>query len=68
VGGGWRRLHNEELHSLYASPNTIRAIISRKVRWARHNILTGKPEAKRRLGRPRYRWKDNIITDLREIW
>jgi len=32
--GDWRRLHNEELHNLYASPNNIRVIESRKMRWA----------------------------------
>jgi hypothetical protein len=36
VMGGWRRLHNEEPHNLYASPNIIRAIISRRMRWAGH--------------------------------
>jgi hypothetical protein len=56
----WRRLHNEELHS---SPNIVRVIKSRKLRWARHvarmeegriafKILTGKPTGKRSLGRP----------------
>jgi hypothetical protein len=42
VAGGWRRLHNEELHNLYASPNIIRVIKSRRVRWARHVALMGK--------------------------
>jgi hypothetical protein len=35
VAGGWRRLHNEELHNWYTTPNTIRVIRSRRVRWAR---------------------------------
>jgi hypothetical protein len=60
--GGWRRLHNEELHNLYASTNIIRVIKSRRMRWAGHvahigeirntyKILVGKPEGKRPLGR-----------------
>jgi hypothetical protein len=31
--GGWRKLHNEELHNLFSSPNIIRIIQSRRVRW-----------------------------------
>jgi hypothetical protein len=76
--GGWRKLHNEELHNLYSSPSIIRIIKSRKMRWAGHvallgekrnayRILVGKPEGKRPLGRPRRRWVDNIKMDLREI-
>jgi hypothetical protein len=71
VIGGWRKLHNEELHNLYCSPSTIRIIKSRRIRWAAHvvrmgekrnaySILVGKPEGKRPLGRPRRRWEDNI--------
>jgi hypothetical protein len=71
-------LHNEELHNLYSSPNIIRMIKSRRMRWAGHvarmgetrnacRILVGKPEGKRPLGRPRRRWVDNIKIDLREI-
>jgi len=33
VAGGWRRLHNEELHSLYTSPDIVTAIKSRRMRW-----------------------------------
>jgi hypothetical protein len=70
VTGGWRTQHNEELHTLNSSPNIIRMLKSRRMRWMGHavhmkirnsyNILVGKPEGKRPLGRPRYRWKDNI--------
>jgi hypothetical protein len=75
--GGWRKLHNEELHNLYYSPSIIRMIMSRRMRWAGHvaqrgekrnayRILVGKPEGKRPLGRPRRTWVDNIKMDLRE--
>jgi hypothetical protein len=76
VAGGWRRLHNEELRNLYASPNIIRDIRSRRKRWAEHvecvrdekyNILIGKPKGKRPLRRPRFRWEDNISMDVREV-
>ena len=76
--GEWRRLHKEELHSLYRSPNIVRVIQSRKLRWAGHvarmedgrsafKILTGYPTGKRSLGRPRRRWEDNIRVDLGKI-
>jgi hypothetical protein len=72
VTGGWRKLHNEELHNLYSSPSIIRMIKSRKIRWARHvermrakrntyRILTKKPEGKRPLGSSRRKWVDNIL-------
>jgi hypothetical protein len=77
VTGEWRKLHNEELHNLY-SPNIVRVIKSRRMRWAVHvarmgkercvyRVLVGKPEGKRPLGRPRLRWEDNIRMDLQEV-
>ena len=73
--GKWRRLHNEELHSLYSSPNIVRVIKSRRLRWTGHvvrmeegrssfKILSGKPTGRRPLGRPRRRWENNIKMDL----
>ena len=67
--------HNEELHSSYCSPNIVRAIKSRRLRWAGHvtrmeedrsafKILMDKPTGKRPLWTPRCRWEDNIIMDL----
>jgi hypothetical protein len=78
VTGGWRKLHNEELHNLYSSSSIVRIIKSRRMRWAGHvarmgekrnvyRLLVGKPERKSPLGRPRRRWIDNIKTDLLEI-
>jgi hypothetical protein len=75
--GSWRKLHNDELHSLYSSPNIVRVIKSRRLRWAVHvarmgegrcvyRILVGRSECKRKLGRPRRRWENNIKMDLRE--
>jgi hypothetical protein len=78
VDRSWRKLHNDELHSLYSSLNIVRAIKSRRMRCAGHvahmgerrgvyRVLVGRPEGKRPLGRPRHRWEDNIKMDLREI-
>jgi hypothetical protein len=78
VAGDWRKLHNEKLHSLYSSPNIIRMIKSRRVRWAGHvarmeetrnayRRLVGKPEGMKPVRRPRRRWVDNIKMNLREI-
>jgi hypothetical protein len=75
--GSWRKPCNDELHNLYSSPNIIRVIKSRRMRWAGHVahmegrgvywVLVGRPEGKRPLGRPRHRWENNIKMDLREI-
>jgi hypothetical protein len=78
VTGEWRKFHNEELHNLYSSPDIIRQVKSRRIRWAGHvahmgeerkmyKVLAGKPEGKRPLGRLRRRWEDGIRKVLREI-
>jgi hypothetical protein len=75
VTGKWRRLHNEKLNDLYCSPNIVRVIKSRRVRWAGHvarmgeergvyRVLLGKPVGNRPLGRPRRRWVVSIRMDL----
>jgi hypothetical protein len=62
MAGGWKRLHNEELHDFCASPNIIRVIMSRKMRWAgrvacmgaikmRTKYWSEKPERQRPLGK-----------------
>jgi hypothetical protein len=66
VTGEWRRLHNDELYAVYSSPNIIRVIKSRRLRWAGHvarmgerrdayRVLVRKPERRRPLQRPRRR-------------
>ena len=63
ITGERRNLHNAELHALYSSPNIIRNLKSRRLRWAGHvarmeqsrnsyRVLVGKPEGMRPLGRP----------------
>jgi hypothetical protein len=70
--------NNKELYALYSSPNIIRVMKSRRLRWAGHvarmgerrgayRALAGKPEGRRPLGRPRRRREDNIKQDLREV-
>jgi hypothetical protein len=73
-----RVIYSKELYALYSSPNIIRVIKSRRLRWAGHvarmgerrgayRALVGKPEGKRPLGRLRRRWEDNIKMDLRKV-
>ena len=77
VIGEWKKLHHEELNDLFSSPNIVRVIKSRIIRWVGHvarveerrsvyRILVRKPKGKRPLGRPRRRWKDNIKMVLQE--
>ena len=78
VTGDWWRLPNEEINVLYYSPNIVRVIKSRRMRWAGYvahmgeergvyRVLVGKPEGKRLLGRPRCRRVDYIRMDLQEV-
>ena len=71
-------MHNDEINDLYSSPNIVRVIKSRRMRWAGHvarmgeermvyRVLVGKPEGISPLGRHRCRWVDNIRMDLQEV-
>jgi hypothetical protein len=77
VTGDWRKLHNEDLHKMYSSPNVISLTKSRRMRWPGHvarigetrnayRILVGKPEGKRPLEIRRRRWVNNIKMDFRQ--
>jgi len=78
VTGEQRKLHNEDLHDSFCSPNNVWVIKSRRMRWAGqvvrmgerrgiYRVLVGKPGRKRPAGRPRHRWDDNIMMDLQEV-
>jgi hypothetical protein len=78
VTAEWRKLHNDELCGLYALPNIVRMVKSRRLKWVGHvarmgegrvvyMVLVGKPEGKRTLGKQRRRWEDNIKMDLQEV-
>jgi hypothetical protein len=74
----WRKLHNKQLNDPYCSPNIVRVIKSRRIRWAGHvarmgegrgvyRVLVGKTMGKRPLGRPRHRCENNIKMNLQEV-
>jgi hypothetical protein len=76
--GEWRKLHNKEMNDLYSLPSIVRMVKLRQMRWTGHvarmgedrgvhRVLVGKPEGKRPLERPRYRWGDNIKKNLQEV-
>jgi hypothetical protein len=78
VTGEWRKVHNEKRNGLYSSPNIVRVIKSRGMRWVgrvtrmgeRRNlykVLVGKPEGRRPLGRPSRSWENSIKMDLQEV-
>jgi hypothetical protein len=75
--GEWGKLHTGELNYLNSSPNIVRLVKSRRMRWTEHvarmgerrvvyRVLVGKPERRGQLGRPRRRWEDNIEMDFRK--
>jgi hypothetical protein len=78
VTGERRGPHNEELYALYYSPNIIQVIKRRRLRWVRlmartgkrrgeYRFLMGRPEVRRPLARPRYRWEDHSKMDLQDM-
>ena len=67
----WRKLRNEVLNDPYSSPNFVRIVKSRRIKWAGHVARMGERRGetvgKRLLGRPRRRWEDIINMDLQEV-
>ena len=75
--GEWRKLHNKELNDLYCSPNIVRVVKSRIMKWVGHVARMGEsrgvykdlvwePEGQRPVRTPRHRWEHNIKMDLQE--
>ena len=76
--GATIKIQNYELYDLYSSPNIVRVIKSRRMRWVGHvacmgekrciyRVLVGNPDGKKPFGRPRHRWEDNNKMDLQEV-
>ena len=67
----WGSLQNEDIHSVFLSPNIHRVIKSRRLKWPIHvakmEWIRSKPIEKRYLGRPKRRWQDNIRMNLKKI-
>jgi hypothetical protein len=72
------KLHKEELDDLYSTPNIVRMIKSKRIRWVEHvvrvwerrsvyKVLVGKPEGRKPRGRHKRRFEDNIKIDLQEV-
>jgi hypothetical protein len=73
-----RRQNKEELHAVYTSPHIIRLIKSRRMKWVGHvarmgerrvayRVFIGKPKGRRLFERPRQRWEDITLMELREV-
>jgi len=78
ITGEWRKLHNEKINDLNCSPNIVRVIKSREMRWKEHvarigdrrgayGVLVEKPEGKISLGGRRRRWEYNIKMGVQEV-
>lgn len=75
---GWRRRMNFELDNLFGGPDIVRTIKIGRLRWLGHmqrmdsqriprKLFEGTPDGKRSAGRPRHRWKDNVLSDLNDL-
>jgi hypothetical protein len=78
VAGDWRKLHNEQLHDLYCSPNITWVITFSRIRWSGHTACSGRTEThpgfewgnfegKRPHGMPRHMWEGNVKMDREQI-
>lgn len=76
--GEWRQRYNREIENIVSEPNIIGEIKSSRLRWLGHvermgedravrKAYLGQPSGRRPVGRPRYRWKDEVAKDLKEL-